>query len=135
MHLTNLAFRNATRVHYNTTEDHYELVGMLTEPTCEEGGTARYSCTCGFTTEKNLEPSGHMIIGGMCEVCDKVFADRLMGDMNGNDVLDTADVKIIICHINGIAPVDGYIYTIGDINGDGVINTKDARGMLLELVK
>jgi hypothetical protein len=55
----------------------------------------------------------------------KFFFDRLLGDVNGDHVVNNTDVKIVMTSLNHRSPS-----ILGDVNGDGVANATD-----LSLVK
>jgi uncharacterized protein (DUF2141 family) len=52
-----------------------------------------------------------------------LFGRCCVGDLNGDGVIDTADLGILLANFGGGGPV-------GDLNGDGVVDTSDL-GILL----
>ena len=48
----------------------------------------------------------------------------ILGDANGNGIVDWNDVKAIVDYIMGTSPV-GFNMTLANVNGDGVVNVAD----------
>lgn len=53
------------------------------------------------------------------------LSDVLIGDVNGNDVVNTNDAIAIVNHVIG-KPQASFIEAAADVNGNGVVNTNDA---------
>jgi hypothetical protein len=51
-------------------------------------------------------------------------ADRLLGDVNGDNSINETDLNMIVSHIMGNTP-EGFIEDAADINVDGFINAAD----------
>ncbi len=56
-------------------------------------------------------------------LCINVFAEGVLGDIDGNGKVDTQDAREILKMAGCIIPED---LTVGDINGDGMVSTADA---------
>lgn len=52
----------------------------------------------------------------------------LLGDVNGDGMINAKDKKVIYNHINDSSKeLTGYTFDVGDVNGDGTINAKDKK--------
>ncbi len=63
-----------------------------------------------------------------------VTGQEILGDLNNNGEIDTADATAILRHLNGIKPLEGSALTIADCKKDGKIDTSDVRCILRQLV-
>ena len=50
----------------------------------------------------------------------------LMGDINGDGVVNMQDAQLAMRYAIGIAELSDEQLSIGDINGDGIVNSSDA---------
>ena len=58
----------------------------------------------------------------------------LLGDVNGDGKVTTADARMILLYIVGKAEAGSFNELVADVNGDGNITTADARVILLIIV-
>jgi len=50
----------------------------------------------------------------------------VIGDVNGNGRIDSADANLIVCHAAGLKTLSGDALQAADADGNGVVNTADA---------
>ncbi|MBQ7264792.1 MAG: hypothetical protein IJS61_01690 [Firmicutes bacterium] len=53
-------------------------------------------------------------------------ANILLGDVNGDNSVDSKDASIVLQHTSGIATLSGDALIAGDVNKDGSVDSKDA---------
>ncbi len=119
--------------------DHYETEvisatghdydSVVTEPTCTEDGYITYTCHCGDSYNEVIEATGHSYVDGVCEHCGKADPDApvvLMGDANGDGVVNYLDAMLIAQYYVGAISDEDLNLNAADVNGDGVINYLDA---------
>lgn len=70
------------------------------------------------------EAVSHAVADAAFSVTVKEAATVLMGDVNGDEVINVTDVTGIIAYILG-KPVEGFRIEAADINGDGLVNVAD----------
>ncbi len=58
----------------------------------------------------------------------------LMGDVDGDGQLSTADARTLLMHTVGLVTLNGDQSVAADYNGDGEITTADARDILLAII-
>ena len=124
--------------------DHYEtdVVGatghdyetVVIAPTCTEKGSTTYTCHCGHTYVEEIPATGHEYVDGECIHCGEDEVQTLLGDVNGDGKVTTADARMILLYIVGKAEAGAFNELVADVNGDGNITTADARVILLIIV-
>ena len=106
----------------------------VTAPTCTENGYTTYTCFCGDTyIADEISATGHTFDDENdqeCNICGESKAIR--GDMNGDNVKNSADAIYLLRHI--IMPNMYPIYQDGDVNGDGEKNSADAIYLLRHII-
>ena len=50
-----------------------------------------------------------------------------LGDVNGDDKVDTTDAKLIMQYDLSLISEDDLDLTVADVNGDGAVDTTDAK--------
>ncbi len=65
----------------------------------------------------------------------KVTAKGKLGDVDGNNILDTTDASLILMKLVGNEIDVAYDGEAGDIDGNGTVNTADATEILLETLR
>ncbi len=100
----------------------HEYTSVVTAPTCTEQGYTTHTCSeCGSAYKDTyVEPHGHHFSGGVCED-DQV----LLGNINGDDEINTADVLILNAYLLGKVELGEEALMLADFNGDGQITTAD----------
>ena len=53
--------------------------------------------------------------------------EYLLGDVNGDGVVDTTDAKLVMQYDLGLIGANDLILAAGDVNGDGAVDTTDAK--------
>ncbi|MBQ9414122.1 MAG: CotH kinase family protein, partial [Clostridia bacterium] len=66
-------------------------------------------------------------------ITDPVNAPEHIGDVNGDDVVNSSDVKVLLKHLLGSAELTGASLANADTNNDGRVDSTDAR-MLLDMI-
>ena len=128
-----------------TTGHSYAVV--VTEPTCTEDGYTTHICAnCGDSyVDSYVEANGHemgqwyvytlstaRVKGEMrcdCANCDHYESQYLpyLGDVNGDDKVDTTDAKLIMQFDLGMIDSTALNLNVADVNGDGKVDTTDAK--------
>lgn len=98
-----------------------ELIGLLT-PSGAKADIADDETVC-TGTMITVTDSG----GALC-----AYTAVVIGDVNGDGVVSTADCAVIKQLLTG-DEADAYIHFAADINGDGMINTTDYKKLMLTL--
>lgn len=65
----------------------------------------------------------------------KTYTIVLLGDVNGNGRVDSADASLIACHANGSKTLDDSLLAAADANQDGQITAADAELICNKYVK
>ncbi len=58
------------------------------------------------------------------ELADEVTV-IVMGDLNGNGAINSADERLLYQQLTNEAEITGYYYTAADLDGDSVVDTRD----------
>lgn len=74
------------------------------------------------TKNPEVEPIVINVVEGSGDV-----ADGVLGDVNGDGVVDTSDAQAIFNHFMGIAELPSDKLALADITGEGQIDTSDAQ--------
>lgn len=61
------------------------------------------------------------------EKVTKSYTVILLGDVNGNGMVDAADANLISCHANGTKPLTGNALLAADANQDSFVTWEDAQ--------
>ena len=108
------------------------------EATCTENGYTgdTYCVDCGelLLQGEVVVAEGHDYVDGECIHCGEDEAQTLLGDVNGDGKVTTADARMILLHIVGKVEAGAFNELVADVNGDGNITTADAREILLMIV-
>ena len=106
---------------------------ITTEPTCTVAGAEECVCSrCDHSESQTISAKGHNYTDGICENCGQ--PEAVLGDVNGDGKVTTADARMILLYIVGKADADAFNELVADVNGDGNITTADARVILLIIV-
>ena len=110
----------------------HDYVGVVTEPTCQEGGYTTYVCSrCGHSYEDDYtDPVDHVYEDGHCKWCGEEEEQRILGDVDGNGKVNHNDARLVLqCYV-GLVTADNLDTSIADVDGNGRINHNDARLIL-----
>ena len=103
---------------------------VVTAPTCTQEGYTTYTCPCGETYVTDFVPAtGHSYVDGACEHCGEADPSApavLMGDANGDGVVNYLDAMLIAQYYVGDISADELNLEAADVNGDGIVNYLDA---------
>ena len=84
-----------------------------------------------------IEKYGHVtreyevVVGG--ESVEQDARIRLLGDINGDGVVNVMDANQIMLHARGVALLEGYEYDCANIDGDEAVNVIDANSTILHI--
>jgi hypothetical protein len=99
------------------------------DATCTEDGYTgdTYCADCGELLEVGevIPAAGHNLENGKCTECG--YIDYLMGDVNGDGLVDTTDAKLIMQLDLGLVDDSALNLDAADVNGDGLVDTTDAK--------
>ena len=99
------------------------------DATCTEDGYTgdTYCADCGELLEVGevIPAAGHNLENGKCTECG--YIDYLMGDVNGDGLVDTTDAKLIMQLDLGLVDGSALNLDAADVNGDGLVDTTDAK--------
>ena len=85
------------------------------EPTEEEVGLKHQECSvCHYKRAEGTE-------------IEKLEPEGILGDVNGDGVIDTSDAQAIFNHFMGISMLDVSVVPYADVTGDGNVDTSDAQ--------
>lgn len=101
---------------------------VVVDATCTEAGTSTVKCErCGDEQVTIIEALGHDFVDGVCTRCgeheDQPNPDVIVGDVNGDGVVNSKDLTRLMKYIAG--DPDAKLEGNGDINGDEKVNSKD----------
>ena len=104
---------------------HSHVATDAQQATCTEDGYITYTCHCGDTYTVILPAYGHNLVDGECTECD--YWEYILGDVNGDGIVDTTDAKLIMQYDLGLVSEDELVMEAADVNRDGMVNTTDAK--------
>lgn len=102
----------------------HRLLITETAPSCTVPGHRLHQCTnCPYYFFDNITPpTEHQYENNVCTACGA----RIPGDINGDGMINIADVAKLYAHIKGsITITDRTILKAADLNGDSTINIAD----------
>ena len=96
--------------------------GLLTILEYENSGSGSTEL-CITDTVVSDSNGGGLLSSGDC--VDAEVSEGILGDINGDSILNIQDVVILINFILGSADPTDQEYYAADINGDGILNVQD----------
>ena len=102
--------------------------GAIVLPTCTEAGYTKHTCVrCGYVYCDNpVAAQGHQYEDGMCIRCGDMDPSLVLGDLNGDGDVTTADAVILARYLVELESLTPVQRIVADIDQDGVITSADA---------
>ncbi len=140
---------------FHEGHEHSFEAKKIVAPTCREGGYTEYVCSCGKEEQRDFveplahswveatceaprscsvcgyaegEPLAHKFDNGVCTACGAQEKPALMGDIDGNGVVNYKDAMLVLRVSIGLDTLEDK--SIADIDGNGAVNYKDAMKIL-----
>ena len=125
----------------NTLAGDVTLTLMQDNEVCETvtaiDGAYNFTGLSDGTYTVKIEKTGHaareyeVVVDG--ESVEQDGQIRLMGDINGDGIVDVLDANQITLHARGVTLLSGYEYDCANIDGDEEVNVIDANSVILHV--
>lgn len=99
---------------------------IIAAATCTTDGKIRYTCRqCGEEQTDIIPCSGHSYTNGKCSVCGAADPGLLLGDLNGDGAVSSADAVLLSRALAGLVDLTAVQRAAADLNGDGAVSSAD----------